>query len=153
MLDSPWFRLAGILFTAFVLIPLFWCLVTWGLSRVSGWGQLARTYESNRCFEGDTSRWQSARIGLINYNRVLTFTQMEDGLGLTPMPLFSAGHPPLFIPWKAISYVGKKRSFFSDMDLLRVGELSPVRFLIASGAIDLERLDSEAQLSELEPSH
>jgi hypothetical protein len=152
MLDSPWFRVAVILFTAFVLIPLFWCLVVWMLSRASGWGRLARTYESNRRFEGATSRWQSARIGLISYNRVLTFTQMEDGLGLTPMPLFSAGHPPLFIPWKAISYGGRKRSFFANMDLLQVGDEKPVPFLISPGSIYLARLEVEAPLSAPELS-
>ena len=152
MLDSPWVRLAAILFTVFVLVPLFWCFVVWLLSRASGWGRLARRYESNRRFEGKTSRWQSARVGFIHYNRVLTFTQMDDGLGLTPMPLFSAGHPPLFIPWKAISYGGKKRSYFVAMDAFWMGEVKPVEFLTAPGIINLEHLEAEAPLSARERS-
>ena len=149
MLDSPWLRLVGILFTAVVLIPLFWCFVVWLLSRFSGWGGLARKYESNRRFEGDIRRWQSARIGGVKYNHVITLTQMEDGLGITPMPLFSAGHVPLLIPWKAISYEGRKQVFFMTVDVFQLGETHPVSFKVVPGAIDLERL----QPSEKKPSH
>jgi len=41
---------------------------------------------------------QERSIGLVNYNRCLTFGSATDGLHIKPSWFFRLAHPPLFIP-------------------------------------------------------
>jgi hypothetical protein len=101
----------------FLGITFFICL--WfgiiGLSSlISGWNRLSKRYpfkEKNK--EPDKKKsFQSAQIGVFNYNGILTLSFYPDGLAIEVMILFSFKHPKLFIPWKEIKLKEKSKSFF-----------------------------------------
>jgi hypothetical protein len=81
------------------------------LSIVGGWSKLAQFYNSTDGIEGTEWRFQcaSTRFG-VKYNRCLNITANGEGIRITMLFLFRAGHPPLFIPWRDIS-VKQETSF------------------------------------------
>ena len=151
MWDSPWIRVSGIAFTILFLLPIIWCGVVWLLGKISGWSRLAGHYESNRRFDGIAYRWQSALIGPISYNRALTITLMKDGIGLTIMPLFSAGHPPLLIPWTSLHSKGTSQVLFRKLERFHIGDPIQATLAVAPNLIDRTKVMAAAAPSA--PSH
>jgi len=86
----------------FVLVLLF--LLGHLISRLGGWNTLSVYYRSPGPFLNKPWRFQSAQMRwLIRYNNCLTIGSNSQGLYLSMLFLFRAGHPPLFIPWTDIS--------------------------------------------------
>jgi len=100
----------------FVLVALFcfgifaWMsFVLWVLSRAGGWSRLAARYPlPGGVRSGTEYRWRSARIGWVSYNNCITFVATEAGLVMRMPWLFSAGHPPLLVPWHEIALIEKR---------------------------------------------
>ncbi len=90
-----------------VLFPIsflaLWCAIVFALASVGGWRRLAATYRaSDDSTRYVAPRWQTGRIGIVPYRRVLTIDASEKGLRLAvPFP-FRIGHQSLLIPWSAV---------------------------------------------------
>lgn len=92
-----------------LLIPLFllafvamWLGVNLLLGVVSGWRRLSRSYRGQLL----QVEWSATGSGLmrgVGYNGIVTFSTGPYGIGMSLLPLFSVGSPPLAIPWQAIS--------------------------------------------------
>ncbi|MCB9076221.1 MAG: hypothetical protein H6631_01365 [Anaerolineaceae bacterium] len=99
----------------FVFIPM-WCAVVFLLAVIGGWSRLAPYYQARSPFEGKKWGFRSGRMGMTNYNGVLTIGVNDYGLYLAVFPLFRVGHPPLFIPWYDITTSKSKKFFVSYLD-------------------------------------
>ncbi len=90
-----------------LFIALFvgtWIIISFALSRASGWAKLAQLYPAGRSFDGELIRFQAAQFRYAtNYNGCLDFGSNYEGLYIVPMLPFRAFHPPLLIPWSDIS--------------------------------------------------
>ncbi len=98
-----------------IAFPIVWCSIVAGISRISGWHALAKSYRAEettfRIAEVDGSqrfRWASMTTGPscfpTNYSNCLTLSVGPEGIGLKAWPMFRFGHPPLLIPWSAITH-------------------------------------------------
>jgi len=78
-------------------------LVSFAISRTSGWSLLSKVYPAQNPFSGTVIRFQAAafRKGS-NYNGCLNFGGDVAGLYMVPMLIFRAFHKPLMIPWDDI---------------------------------------------------
>ena len=61
--------------------------------------------------------WQSARVGLSNYNGALNAVVTAEGLYLRPVRLFAYNHPPVFIPWWAVTGLGQGLFYGTTLQL------------------------------------
>ncbi|MDX1419605.1 MAG: hypothetical protein R3181_06520 [Rubricoccaceae bacterium] len=109
-----------------VLTVVAGCLAAWAgivsLIGFAGWRPLARRYPADRWPDGEGVRlgWQSGRIGLAGYNGVLDAAVTAEGLYLRPIRPFAYNHPPVFIPWSAVTDVSD--GMFSRVTLRLEGE-------------------------------
>jgi hypothetical protein len=73
----------ALLFFIPVFVLLFfsglWCGISLLLSRAGGWARLAERFPGPEQPEGKHFRWQSGRLGLVNYNRCLTIYVSKAG--------------------------------------------------------------------------
>lgn len=99
------------------MIAVLYCLPLvlgiWGgifllLSWSGGWSAVARRYRTAGPPAGTRLRLQSARFGWVDYNGCLTIVVAPDGLYVAALPIFRIGHPPLLIPWSALSVLAVK---------------------------------------------
>jgi hypothetical protein len=89
---------------ALLLFPLFWVLVSGFLGYVGGWQSLAEIYREQRPFEGQRWWLQSGRMRwAMSYNNCLTVGANSEGLHVSVLFLFRAGHSPLFIRWEDVT--------------------------------------------------
>lgn len=102
------------------LLPVFVLIVVIGgffvisylISRMSGWALLARRFRASEPFQGESWGWQSGRFrGWCGYNNCLRVGASEEGLFLAVALPFRLFHPSLMIPWQEIE-VGKGKIFF-----------------------------------------
>jgi hypothetical protein len=123
--------LPEILTKNFFILGILWFVAMWGLmpmliSRASGWALLAEQYRFPDTFTGSTWTFQKGQMRwLVGYNNCLTVGADPRGLYLKMFFLFRAAHPPLFIPWRDISYVTKK-FLWVDFVELRLGREVPI---------------------------
>lgn len=90
------------------------------LSRISGWRALARAYPDPGSVEGVSSWFGSIALRWgMGYNGCVRVTANADGLRLAVWPIFSLGHPPMFLPW-AEMHAEQKRMFFARWVLVRM---------------------------------
>lgn len=99
-----------------ILIPLyfagFWIFISFLISLIGGWHELARVYAAEQPFEGEGWSMQDAGLRFFtSYHNVLKIGANADGFYMAVFPLFRVGHPPLFIPWRDIS-IQKAKSFW-----------------------------------------
>jgi hypothetical protein len=81
-----------------------WILVSFSISRASGWTKLAQIYAAQQPFSGTLIRFQAAQFRrATNYNGCLDFGSDMHGLYIVPMLIFRAFHPPLRIPWSEVT--------------------------------------------------
>jgi hypothetical protein len=130
----------------FLLVPLFlvcfggfWCFVTLLLSRVGGWSRLAERFPAPEQPEGRRFRSQSARLGLVNYNRCLTITISKAGLCLSMTPIFRVGHRPILIPWKEIHDVGTQKILWAEFVSFQVGSPTMAKLRLPKATFDEAR--------------
>jgi hypothetical protein len=97
------------------LLPIFpiffvalWSLISFVISRLSGWSALSDRFRATLPFSGPTWKWQSARMRLgANYGNSLIVGADPAGLFLATIFVFRLGHVPLFLPWHEISIQGR----------------------------------------------
>jgi len=129
--DSP------LLVIAFFVV--IWVVVSFVISKVSGWANLAGNYSSPNPFEGRCWRFQSAQMRwMSNYNNCLTVGANQQGLYLSIFIIMRIGHPPLFIPWRDIS-VTRKKIFWFRMVELGIGRETRLPFRIREKLANLLR--------------
>jgi len=97
--NAPWFVAFGF---PFFFVGL-WLLITFIISRTSGWARIAQSYTADGPLSGTRFGWQSASFRGTNYNNSLNLGVDTEGLYMAPMALFRAFHPPLFIRWMEIT--------------------------------------------------
>lgn len=86
---------------------LGWAAVWTAVVSVIGlvfWRPIADRYPAGRWpEEGVALSWQTAYVGLAGYRGVLHVVLTERGLYLRPAAIFRFQHPPMFIPWEAVT--------------------------------------------------
>jgi hypothetical protein len=125
--QDPFWLVPAIIAAFLVVFPAFWCGICVLLSWMGGWSRMAQqfTASANQSVQGKTLSWRSGRVGGVNYKGVLNIRTNKSGMHLSVMPLFRAGHPPLFIPWDAVhGRTPTSYGFFTNMMKGEVG--SPV---------------------------
>jgi hypothetical protein len=107
-------RFAMVLFL--IGFAIWWNIVLWGVSRVSGWAAVAERYPALKPFEGKWILWRSMYIGwwIGGYRYAVIVGVAPEGLYLSVVILFRAGHSPIFIPWDDIATTRIER-FWLDM--------------------------------------
>lgn len=91
-----------------ILFAAIWLAITFGLSRASGWSQLARSFSTHKPFERTSAsfRFASGFLGAgkypVRYNNCFSVFISERGLGLRLFFLFGVFCDPLLIPWARI---------------------------------------------------
>jgi hypothetical protein len=102
-------------------LPLFWCAVVLLLSRVGGWHRLHEEFPERGDPAAIGYRGVSGRVGLVSYNQSLRVAATGDGLHLAVPSLFRPGHPPLFIPWRAMRRRERLRLLWQDSVRVEIG--------------------------------
>jgi hypothetical protein len=111
---------------------VFWLVISLVISRIGGWAALAKVYRCEDSFEGERWRFRSGQMRYaMSYNNCLTIGADRRGIYLFILFLFRAGHPPLFIPWSAIT-VSEKKCFFVTMTEFRFTRAPNVYLRISS---------------------
>jgi hypothetical protein len=112
LFNPVWFALA---------FPLFWCSISYVISRMSGWGEMHARYGGPTATAPPARSLRSGHIGIARYKGVLNIAHDQVGLYLSVMVLIRVGHPPLFIPWSEVGNVTKKKVLWSDRVGFSVG--------------------------------
>ncbi len=81
-----------------------WIFVSYGISLIGGWHELCGVYPAEQPFQGESWSFQNVAVRFaVGYHNIVKIGANPEGLYLAVFPLFRAGHPPLFIPWRDIS--------------------------------------------------
>lgn len=117
------------LIVLFVLVafPIFfsalWIGVTLLMSLIGGWGRLGKSYAAaGRPAGGRVLRHVTGMFGMARYKHVLTVITTDDGFYIETRKVFRPGHPPLFIPFSAISDARLQTLFFWEYVAFEIGE-------------------------------
>jgi hypothetical protein len=119
----PWaFWFAGVVAIWLVVCPI--------LSRMGGWGLLARRFRCRGKFTGTTWMGQDGMMGgIAPYRKCLTVGGNSDGLYVATALILRFGHPPLLIPWNEVTYT--KAPFFTVPGVqFQLGRDRPVRLSV-----------------------
>lgn len=85
-----------------------WILLLLLLGRISDWARLGQRFAASKaqCENAYWTGWQSGRINAVPYWKCLWLAVTEEGILLRTGPdiLLRPGHPPIFIPWQAITH-------------------------------------------------
>jgi hypothetical protein len=84
-----------------ILFPIFWVAFCYILA-FGGWSTLAREFATDRLPSGRMFRFTNARMNRSNYANCVHVSVENDGILLKAILPFRLGHPPLFLPWRAI---------------------------------------------------
>ncbi len=90
-----------------VIFPIFFvtmfCVVSWTLSQLGGWAALAKHYTATSRPVGTSYAWRSMAFGpFVSYSNCLKVVVSPNGIYLSQVFFFRAGHPPLLIPWSCV---------------------------------------------------
>lgn len=90
----------SLLFAGWVILVL--CFTEWMVSRLNGWGRLAKLFGCPGRFSGERHRFQSGRLNAFYFRWSMEVAMNEKGLYLVPMIPLRLFHKPLLIPWDEI---------------------------------------------------
>jgi len=98
---------------------LFWCFISFLLSRLSGWSTLADAYPAGEVMTPNVRyRWQSALMNAnTKYNGALTIVADGRAVHFSMLPLFKVGHAPLSVPWEDIHAAPRELLFMHRIAL------------------------------------
>ena len=130
-----------------ITFPLIWAGVCFVISRL-GWSKLAAHFRTEIAPEGQHFSMVSGRVAHASYGNVLTVGITPQGLYLSVMLLFRAGHPPLLIPWEAIQDVQPKNMLGRSMHQLVIGNPRITTVLLPENILREAEQDLAAWLSE-----
>jgi hypothetical protein len=109
-----------------------WAIIFTLISRVGGWATLAEQYRCEETFTGPRWSFQRGQMRwMVGYNNCLNVGADPRGLYLSILFPFRLGHPPLFIPWRDISYSSKKVLWVKFVEL-RLGREVTIPFRISN---------------------
>lgn len=91
-----------------------WVAVAAVLSLTGGWNHLAQTFRAEPGSAQNRRWFCSGRVGLVDYNGCLIRGHSRQGLYLAVLLPFRPFHPPLFIPWSAMSSHRKRGLWRQD---------------------------------------
>ncbi len=116
-----------------LMFPVIWCTVLALLSMLSGWRSLGERFRA----EGpppEGRQWLvSGSVGWIDFSGSLVVGRSEAGLHLAAFPLFRPFHPPLLVPWSAITARKRTTYWFRRFDTLEVAGDRIVRLRLPVG--------------------
>ena len=120
-------------FLGFVVL---WCGILKLVGKIGPWYQLAQQFHAIGEPMGTTYRFQSLRFGMkAKYNGVITAIVSPRGLYLRPWFMFRIGHPPILIPWQAVTSL-KEGQFILPYGRLTIGPPVNVEMTIGSRLLD-----------------
>lgn len=112
----------GVLVAFPLLLAGMFALVGVILSAIGGWGRLARHFRAgSEPLAGRHLGGLSGMVGPVSYRYTLSATVGSEGIRLSVMPLFRAGHPHLFIPYAAMSEPRPRKLLWWDLVAVEVG--------------------------------
>jgi len=119
-----------------IFFLVFWLLLNFIVSRLTGWAQMAAHYrnagdlpEKVWRFQTITTRWGMGYKGCTNVGADSRGVYISFGF------LFRFGHPPIFVPWGDIAITEKQISKSRMLELrFRKTEDLPVRIFVEFGA-------------------
>ena len=139
MTTSAYFVLALLPF----IFVAFWLGISWFIS-LNGWSQLSKHFRASEAVSQAPATSFSMQSGTLrkvgsvgfggNYRGALTIRCGPAGLGLSVMPLFRFGHPPLLVPWSALGSIEEKSALFG---LNRYHSI-PINLPDGSDGVDLQ---------------
>ncbi len=134
--------LIGLIFLGFfVLFPLLWVCISWLISHVSGWRNLARHYAIDQ--PGQVSkprmRQQSVSMGYApfsaaRYSGVVNIGIDGIALYLSTIWLFRVGHKPLRIPFEDIE-ISDSQFLFLKMKRLVAKQSPNIKIYMRPGLV------------------
>jgi hypothetical protein len=129
-----------------VYLALFWCLLCYGISFISGWHSLTRRFSAQHEPYGPTASALFSIRGVrmrfrTNYDNIIRLTVAEDALYLSVVFVIRIGHPPLCIPWSEIK-ISKGKFLWMRFVLLTLGEKEKIPLRISERMAAKLGLDS-----------
>jgi hypothetical protein len=119
-----------------IFFLVFWLLLNFIVSRLTGWSRIAAHYRNAGGFTGKVWRFQTitTRWGM-GYKGGTNVGADSRGLYISFGFLFRFEHPPLFVPWGDITITEKQISRSRMLELrFRKSEDLPVRIFAELGA-------------------
>jgi hypothetical protein len=122
------------------LFPVFgiamWLAATGVIAQISGWSRLGDKYSTDKQFPDNTKGFQSATFGMTSYRSCIWLGCDQNGLYMKTGPLFffCFRHPPLFIPWSALSEARPTKRLWVKFISLVVRD-PDVTFAVPEGAL------------------
>jgi hypothetical protein len=140
----PWFPLVPVLALVGVSFLLSW---------IGGWQELARYYRARLPFTGQRFWMKSGgmRWG-VAYRSCLNFGSDSSGVYLSVFPLLRIGHPALFVPWSDIS-ISKHEGWFLGGVTLWFKRAPSVSLLIPSKLAERVLANGPLRLAATLPVH
>jgi hypothetical protein len=93
----------------FILMLGFIQLGIYLVGKLSGWSLLSKKYTNYDSAFIKFRKFQSMRMGWCNYSGCMNFAATPAGLHMKVFVLFSAGHPPLLLPWTIFTHATKSK--------------------------------------------
>jgi hypothetical protein len=129
-----------------VYLALFWCLLCYSISFLSGWHSLTRRFRAQHEPYGQTASALFSIRGVrmrfrTNYDNIIRLTVAEDALYLSVLFALRIGHPPLCIPWSEIK-ISKGKFLWMRFVLLTLGEQEKIPLCISERMAAKLGLDS-----------
>jgi len=118
-----------------IFFLVFWLLLNFIVSRLTGWARIASHYRNVGGFTGKVWRFQTitTRRGMA-YKGNMNVGADSRGLYLSLFFFFRFGHPPVFVPWGDITVTEKQISKSRMLELrFRKTEDLPVRIFAELG--------------------
>ncbi len=110
---NPWLFFAGLSFN--------WVAISFLFAYSSGWSQLAKQYCTIQPPPNNLSLMNSGRVGWVSFKGCLNIGVTAKGLYLSVFPLFRLRHPPLLIPWTAVTSAEHTKFLFQEGYRLYIG--------------------------------
>lgn len=124
-----------IVVVAIVLFSLMWIAITSLLGRISGWRGLERIFPDHAEPPVETLRFQTARMGVVNFNNCMRFEICATGLRIAVFRLLGPFLKPLFVPWGQIN-AERANSPFMKLVTLNLGSQSEGTMIIREKTFD-----------------
>jgi len=94
-------------YIALVAFLALWLGFAVGISRLSGWARLARRFPSRPISAVTTVPHATMMLGTsFRYQRMIGVEMSPEGCRLTVPWSYRPGHPPIFLPWSAVTTCG-----------------------------------------------
>ncbi|NDQ57712.1 MAG: hypothetical protein GZ088_11630 [Acidipila sp.] len=115
-----------------ILLAVVFSVISFLISFLSGWHELAGEYPLSGTFHGQRWRFRSANMRWgTRYGNCLTFGADQTGLFVSVVFPFRFGHPPLSIPWSEISVRPMRYFFISERAEFRFRRAPSIPFYVS----------------------